>query len=287
MIFYSAVFVAGFIAVSLWSFWLVVRPARISVGFEPRHYKLSAEEITITSQDGFKLSGWLIPRSDSAESGLAARRGPAVILLHGYPVEKGDMLDIAKELNQRFTTLLMDMRYFGKSEGRSTTLGWKERDDLKRAVDFLEKRGYGPVGVFGFSLGGVVGLLTAAEDERIKAVAAYAAVADIKMSGYDAYAPLWLLKYPLVELMVFWGRLFLGGDVTAVSPLAAAANLETPVLLIHSREDEQVPFYHAELLKNALGANPRAEFHFFDRGRHGELPPDFGKRLAEFFAKSL
>lgn len=285
MSFYLLVFVAGFIAVSLWSFWIVVRPARINVGLKPGHYKLPAEEITIISQDNLKLSGWLIPRKDNQPSGGSGE--PAVILLHGYPAEKGDMLDIAQELSPRFTTLLMDLRYFGASEGRYTTLGWRERDDLKKTVDFLESRGFGPVGVFGFSLGGAIGLMTAAEDERIRAVAAYAAMADLKMLGRDAYAALWLLKYPLVKLMTLWGRLFLGGDITAPSPLDAAGTINVPVLLIYSRKDEQIPFYHAEIFQKALNRNRRAEFYFLERGRHGELPLDFDKRLLEFFMKNL
>lgn len=287
MIFYSAVFAAGFIAVSLWSFWLVVRPPRIGTGLEPRHYSLAAEDVVIASRDGLKLSGWLIPRAEASIKGGSPRDKAALILLHGYPAEKGDMLDIAKKLNMQFTTLLMDMRYFGKSEGRYTTLGWKERDDLKEAVNFLEERGYGPVGVFGFSLGGAVGLMAAAEDSRIAAVAAYAPFSTLRRIGHDAYQRLWLLKYPLVELMIFWTRLVFAGDVTEVSPLKAAEKINVPVFLIHSREDEQIPFRHAGLFEKALSRNPRAGFYFFSRGRHGELPPDFEKRLAEFFEKSL
>ena len=193
------------------------------------------------------------------------------------------MLPIAASLGPRFTVLLLDQRYFGGSEGHLTTLGFMERRDLARAVDFLAARGFGPVGVFGFSLGGAVALLAAAEDPRIRAVAAYAPFADLGLLGQELYAWLWLLKYPLVGLTRVWSRLFLGHDITRPTPVEAAARLTIPILLVASREDEQIPFAHAERLRDALAANPRAEFLLMARGRHGELPPDFTARLARFF----
>src|SRR5207244_12893906 len=107
----------------------------------------------------------------------------AVSLLQGCPGHKAGMLPIAAGLAPRFTVLLLDQRYFGRSEGRLTTLGFRERRDLGRAVDFLAARGFGPVGVFGFSLGGAVALLAAAEDPRIRAAAAYAPFADPTLLG--------------------------------------------------------------------------------------------------------
>jgi len=262
---------------SAWDITFAVRPPRLTIPLSPKDYNLRAEEVTITTEDGLRLSACLIPRSGV----------PAVILLHGYPAEKADMLPVAAALHPHFATLLVDMRYFGKSEGWATTLGFRERHDLKRAVDFLTERGFTSVGVFGFSLGGAVAIMTAAEDARIRAVAAYAAFSDLRTLGHELYSPFWLLKYPLVRLMLLWARLFLGGDVTTPSPEMAARTLSIPVLLIHSRDDEQIAFHHAERLRQALTNPSNAEFYFMERRRHGELPLDFGERLRKFFLKHL
>ena len=274
---YLLVFVAGFLFFSFVSFWLAVRPPRLTVPIGLGDYGLRAEEITFAADDGVRLSAWLIPQPGA----------PAVILLHGYPAERSDMLPIAATLHPRFTTLVVDLRYFGKSGGRVTTLGARERGDLKRAIDFLAGRGFPAVGVFGFSLGGAVALVTAAEDPRIRAVAAYGMFSDLRVLGRELYGWLWVLKYPLVELMVLWGRLFLGVDLTSPAPVAAARGLATPVLLIHSREDEQIPFRHAERLREALAGSRGADFHVMERGRHGQLPADFAARLTDFFARHL
>lgn len=273
---------AGVLAVSLWSFWMTVRPPRIAIPGTPRDYRLPAENVTIVVDDGVKLAAWLVPAAHARPSNETS----AVVLLHGYPANKADLLPIASVLHPRFATLLVDFRYFGGSEGRATTLGFRERRDLRRVVDLLVQRGYTRIGVFGYSLGGAVALLGAAEDPRIGAVVAWAPFADLRALGRDVYRIFWVLKYPLVELMVLWSRLFFGADITRPSPELAAARLMIPVLITASRDDEQIPFAHAERLQRALAKNPRAEFDF-GRGLHNEGAQDFDRRLFDFFAKNL
>jgi len=70
----------------------------------PFSHRLTVENVTVTADDGVKLAGWLIPRAGA----------PAIVLLHGYPAEKADLLPIAAALaprpvrlvDERFTTVL-------------------------------------------------------------------------------------------------------------------------------------------------------------------------------------
>jgi uncharacterized protein len=277
LVLYAAVLVVALLVGSLTSFWLAVRPPRLAIPLSPADYRLVVENVTIQAEDGVSLSGWFAPRAGA----------PAIVMLHGYPAEKADLLPLATALAPEFATLLVDQRYFGDSGGRATTLGFRERDDLKRMLDFLDSRGTAPVGVFGFSLGGAVALLAAAEDPRIRAIAAYAPFADLRILGHELYAWMWLARYPFVETMLLWSRLLLGADISRPAPVDAAARLAVPVLLVHSRQDEQIPFRHAERLRAALAGNARAEFDFVQRGRHGELPWGFESRLVGFFRRTL
>ena len=280
---WAAILGAVFIAVSLWTFWMAVRPPRLSIPGTPKDYRLAAEDLSLATADGVKLAAWVIP---SATPGRDTAATPALVVLHGYPANKADLLPIAGALSARFTVLLVDFRSFGASEGRATTLGFRERADLRAAVDVLARRGHTRIGVFGYSLGGAVALLGAAEDPRIRAVAAWAPFADLRLLARDLYGIFWVLKYPFVELMIVWGRLFLGADITRPSPEMAAARLTIPVQIWASRDDDQIPFVHAERLQKALAANPRAEFEF-GRGLHNERVEGFEPRLIEFFARSL
>ena len=275
--FYAALAIALFLAASLASFWLAVRPPRLAIAVRPEDVGLRVEPVRIAADDGVQLAGWLVPRPGA----------PVVVLLHGYPADKADLLPIAAALAPRFAVLLMDQRYFGESQGRATTLGFRERRDLSRALDFLQSRGMAPAGVFGFSLGGAVALLAAAEDPRIRAVVAYAPFADLRELGRELYAWMWVARYPFVEAMLVWSRLAFGADISRPSPVGAAARVRVPVLLVYSRSDEQIPFRHAERLHAALASNPRAELLVMDRGRHGELPPRFEARLGQFFGDAL
>src|SRR3989449_10759370 len=109
---------------SLVSFWLAVRPPRIAIPLHPDEFRLTVENVTITSDDGVKLAAWLLPRAGA----------PAVVLLHGYPAEKADLLPMAAALAPRFTVLLLDQRYFGQSGGRAATIGFPRRGGLRPAA---------------------------------------------------------------------------------------------------------------------------------------------------------
>ncbi len=268
----------AFLLLTLGAFWLVVRPPRLAVPLTPAGVGLRVEDVIVRASDGVSLAGWLALKPGA----------PAVVLLHGYPAEKADLLPLAAVLHRRFTVLLMDLRYFGRSGGRATTLGVRERGDLRAALDFLGARGAGPdVGVFGFSLGGAIALTTAAEDARIRAVVAYAPFADLLMLAREIYAHFWLLREPLVQAMRLWGRLFLGVDLVRPSPAEAAARLAIPVLIVHSRHDEQIPFDHAERLRVALASNARARVEALDAGRHGEIGAEFDERVLTFLEQHL
>ena len=268
----------GFVVISLWNFYSIIRPPNIHIPLTPADFGLAVEEVSFTTADELKLSAWLIENPKMRE------RKDAIIILHGYPADKRDMLSFAAGLHEDYTLLLLDMRYFGKSEGVYTTFGVKERGDVSIAIDFLESRGYKSVGILGFSLGGAVGILTAAEDERVKAVASYASFADLPTLGVDVYSRLFIFKKPMVELMILWSRILFGASVQDISPVEVAQTLSIPVLIIHPKQDEQIPFSHALTLKAALAQNKNAQFLFPD-GRHGDMPENIYAKLKIFFSQ--
>jgi len=277
LVLWAVVLVSVVLLASFAGLVFAVRPPRVTVTLRPADYRLPVERVVIPTDDGLRLSGWYIAKAGA----------PALILLHGYPAEKADLLPLASALAPQFAMLLVDQRYFGSSDGRATTLGFRERDDLKRMVDFLESRGATSVGVFGFSLGGAVAMLTAAEDPRIKAIVAYAPFADLRVLGQEVYRWMWVARYPFVEAMLLWSRVLFGADISRPTPAEAASRLAVPILLVHSRRDEQISFRHAERLRTALANNPKAEFDFMDRGRHGEMPVGFEGKLRGFFRRAL
>lgn len=270
---------SGFLVVaSLWGFYISIRPPKIISSVTPENLRLDYEKVRFKTSDGLTLSGWFIPSTPA--------RPKTIILLHGYPADKGNILPALAFLHEDYNLLLFDFRYLGESEGNISTAGANEVRDLLAAIQFLKTRGIGEVGVWGFSMGGAVALMALHQAPEIKAVVSQSSYASLALMTRELFR-IPLVRYPLGYLVALWARLILGIDTRAVSPVQAVQNSTTPLLLIHSSSDDVVPFSHALLLQEALKNNPRAEFWHYDGAGHGQLQTEYRQRVADFFRKHI
>lgn len=263
---------------SFLGFYTAIRPPKITSSATPGNFGLAFETISLKTADGITLKGWFIPQKNSDK---------VIIALHGYPADKGNILPVLRFLHEDFNLLLFDFRYLGESEGAYTTAGAKEVKDLLSAIDFLKKRGFTKIGVWGFSMGGAVALMTSAETQDIKAIISDSSYSSVSLLAHEIYGSFSILRYPLIFLMNVWARLFLGIDINDISPADKIQNVRIPILIIHSKTDEVIPFSHALRIKEALKDNPQTEFWFQEGLIHGELKEDYQKRIREFFLQSL
>ena len=162
-------------------------------------------------------------------------------------------------------------------------LSYLPKEELTR-LDDLE--GIEEVGVWGFSMGGAVALMSIKKAPKIKAVVSEASYASLTHMASELFR-IPVVRYPLGYLIGLWAKIFLGIDLRNISPVEAVQNTTIPVLLIHSLTDEVIPFSHARLLEKALGDNPRAEFWFHAGAAHGELAKEYQRRVADFFQRHL
>lgn len=262
---------------SLWGFYISIRPPRIVSSVTPKHLQLDYENVWFKTSDGLTLSGWFIPGEATTKT---------LILLHGYPADKGDILPALSFLHKDYNLFLFDFRYLGESEGKYSTAGANEVRDLLAAVQFLKTKGIEEVGVWGFSMGGAVALMSIKKAPEIKAVVSEASYASLAQMAPELFR-IPVFRYPLGYLIGWWAKIFLGIDIRDISPVKAVQNTTIPVLLIHSSTDAVIPFSHARFLQKALEGNPRAEFWFHTGPAHGELGPEYQKRIAGFFRRHL
>ena len=236
------------------------------------------ENVLFKTADGLTLRGWHVPSGKKTAKTL--------ILLHGYPADKGDILPALAFLQKDFNLLLFDFRYLGESEGSYSTAGAKEVEDLLAAIRFLKTRAVTEVGVWGFSMGGAVALMAIERAPEIRAVIAessYAKLSEMALQLFDIP----LIKHPSAYLIGLWAKLLLGINVRDVSPAETIRNSAIPILITHSSADAVIPFSQAKSLKQALANNPRAEFWFSDESAHGQMDADYQSRLRNFFQKNL
>ncbi|MCH7605435.1 alpha/beta fold hydrolase [Patescibacteria group bacterium] len=267
-----------FVIVSLYGFYIAIRPPKIHSPATPADFGLDFETITMETDDGVAIKGWFIPQPNTDK---------IIIALHGYPADKGDILPSLVFLHQDFNLLLFDFRYFGQSDGFYSTVGAREIYDLFAAVEFAKERGFTKIGIWGFSMGGAVALMGASKTSEIKAVVSDSSYASLSLLVKEPYRNLAFLKYPLAFFTGLWSKIFLGISIDEVSPAKKVMGMKIPILLIHSSGDKVIPFSHALLLKEALKDNPSAEFWFQEEIRHGEFQKEYEIRIREFFQRNL
>lgn len=266
------------IVMSLVGFYLAIRPFKFVSKLTPKYYQISYTPIKLQTEDGVNLAAWFVPSQAPSKA--------AIILLHGYPADKGDILPSRIFLQKHFNLLFLDFRYFGESEGSFSTIGNTEVHDVNAAVIYLKNKGYKEIGVWGFSLGGAVALMAAAKNPNIKAVVAEASFATLNKLS-TSYYRIPLFNYILGYLTRLWGILFLQMDAKEVSPLAVIANIKVPTLIIHSKVDPVISIDHAYALQKAAAKNKNVHFILPEQGLHGETTTDQDKIIRDFFTKAL
>jgi dipeptidyl aminopeptidase/acylaminoacyl peptidase len=266
------------ILLSLWGFYWLIKPIRIHSSVTPQQFNLKYESVEFRTEDNVLIRGWFIPNENP--------KAKAIILLHGYPADKGNILPGYVFLHQKYHLLFIDFRYLGESEGSYSTLGKNEVLDVLAATQFLQERGIKEVGIVGFSMGGAVALMAAEKTPNIKAVISESSYSSLDRMATE-YFKIPVLHYPLGWLLRLWGLVFLNAEVSTVSPLNSAIQLKIPLLIMHSKADDVVSFEHAMLFKKALGDRPEVEFIFWDNLSHGEAHKGYQKEVSAFFDKNL
>ncbi len=269
---------AFIILFSFLTFIMSIKPGKWPVEFAPASFNMEYENVTFETSDGLKLKGWFIPGNKSSN---------AIIVMHGYPTNKADVLPFSMFLLKKFNVLLFDFRSFGESEGSYTTAGYKEVKDLDAAVEYLKNRKDAKnIGALGFSLGGSVAIMSKNDD--IKAIVADSAYSNLNNMIEAMYRNFLFFKYPFVQLTGIYSKIFFGMDPKNVSPENAIKDINKPVLIIHGKKDSQIAVNEAYILHNA---NKKTELWIVENADHGETyalnKDEYEKRVLEFFEKNL
>jgi fermentation-respiration switch protein FrsA (DUF1100 family) len=297
----SLVIVLGLIILLIAVYWSteLIKSPRPDQPSSPEEFGLPFTEVLFSSQDGLTLHGWFIPGRDVTSFSLedndwtAGSKG-TVILGHGRFGSKDPDLKYAPWFREAgYNSFLFDFRGHGRSEGNYTSFGFHERKDLLGAVDFLAGKGICSVGVMGFSLGGAVGITTAAVCEDIQAVIAdgtFVALRETLARGArERGIPSWVVRCLGPFILWLAGRR-VGGDLEETDPIRWVGNIAPRALfLIHGECDRYVSTDDIHRLYDKAGEPkelwivPDAEHR-----RADELFPDeYRRRVLTFFDRYL
>lgn len=265
----------------------VVRPGRKALTADeggpanPAQMGLAYEDVRFTTEDGYTLSGWLIPAARETRA--------AVILLHGFSWHRLPWLtDFVPWLQPRYNVLMFDFRGHGESDDAPITLGTTEQRDVAAAVRFLESRGYGPTALLGISMGGAVAIM-AAPDLPVAAVIADAAYAEV---AHPVANKMRHGHYPLPRLgsrlIVLAASLRAG--IRLREPISRVADIAPRgLLLIAPREDQLIDWTQSLKMYEAAG-DPK-ELYVVDGCGHSEAHvtggAEYERRVLAFLARHL
>ncbi len=204
----------------------------------PQEVGLPYEPVTIPTEDDIELDAWLIPARD--QHGVVA-------FFHGNSGNISHRLETLQLLHEfGLTTLIFDYRGYGRSGGTPSEQGtYRDAEAVWRYLTEERQLANPDIILFGRSLGGAIAAHLAARHSPGALIleSAFVSIPKLAAMVYPYLPVQWIsrYRYPTAELL---------------------ESITCPVLIIHSREDEIVPFEHGqELFAQAKGPKEFLEIH--------------------------
>ena len=247
--------------------WMYLQQAAMTfyperaLGATPASWGLAYEDVFLSAQDGVRLHGWYIPRQGSKRV-LLFMHGNAGNISH-----RGESIAVFHRLG--LNVLIFDYRGYGKSHGSPSERGLYQ--DAAAAWHYLiGTRGFRgeDIILFGRSLGGAVAAKLASEVQAGSVIleSTFSSARDVAASLFPLLSRLVVLRY----------------DFDTASYLKSVTS---PILVLHSPEDDIIPFYLGERVYQAAG-EPKV-FVEMQGGHNGgflQTQPRYEEALGRFIA---
>jgi dipeptidyl aminopeptidase/acylaminoacyl peptidase len=255
------------------------------------------EEITFRSFDGTELQGWLLKPPDFDPG----QKYPLLLSIHGGPhLQYGNtfMHEFQVHAARGYIVLYTNPRGsmgYGEEFGACIRGNWGELDyrDIMAAADFAASLPYvvpDRMAVAGGSYGGFMTNWIVGHTDRFKC-----AVTDRSLS--NMHSDFGTVDWPDMVDGYWEGNAWDRPEkMWQQSPLKYAANINTPLLIIHSEGDLRCPIHHAEQLFAALKylkrevvfvRYPLETSHGLSRSGPPDLRVDRLRRIAEWLDRYL
>ena len=209
----------------------------------PGDIGLDFESVTLDTSDNEQLHAWFVP-ADLARGTLLFCHGNAGNISHRL-----ESIRLFHELG--LSVLIFDYRGYGQSSGKPTETGTYR--DAGAAWQYLvEQRGIPPqrIILFGRSLGASIAAELASRQAAAGVIleSAFTSVPDVAAKFYPWLPVRWMSRYQY-------------------NTLKKLADIHSPVLIVHSRDDEIIPYTHGENLF-AAASEPKQFLQL--RGGHND-----------------
>jgi dipeptidyl aminopeptidase/acylaminoacyl peptidase len=190
--------------------------------------------------------------------------------------------------------LAFDYRHRGQSDGAAVSMGLGEQQDLLGALDWIQQRDdvdHERIAVSGLSMGSVIALLVAAQDERVRAVVAECPYADQQAIMTRALRHYYHLpSFPVGPLGRWVVERRLGMATDRAQPLPIVDRIAPrPVFFIADEADAVVG--PEEAMKLFEAAREPKRYWLIPNADHARgwqaSPDEYERRVLEFLAEAL
>ncbi len=227
----------------------------------PKDWGLEYEDVYLKTEDDVRLHAWYIPHPEATQT-LLFFHGNAGNISH-----RRTSLEIFHRLG--LNVLIISYRGFGKSEGRPSEVGIY-KDATAAWLHLTNERNLKPdeIIIFGRSLGGVVAteLASRVQPGGLIIESTFSSARDIADAVFTKLSRIIILRYEF-------------------NALENIQQVTSPVLVLHSPDDEIVPFRLGEKIFQA--ANQPKTFVEMRGGHNTGLlmsQPEYEQHLAKFIA---
>lgn len=215
-------------------------PSRVLTA-SPGDIGLAHEDVEIIAEDGVRLHGWWIPHPQPRA---------ALLHLHGNAGNISHRLELIRIFhNLGLSVLIFDHRGYGRSDDKPDEVGTR-RDALAAWRHLTEVRGIasGHIVLHGQSLGAALAAWLAGQVQPGVLIleSAFTSVPELAADLYPWLPARWLTRFQYAT------RAYLG-------------SVACPVLVVHSPDDEIVPYAHGRRLYEAA---PQPKAFLTLRGDH-------------------
>ena len=194
-----------------------------------------------------------------------------IILLHGIRAYKEHFKTLSHQLAERgFNAVALDLRAHGQSKGKHCTFGVKEKKDISELITYLiqQENLKDPIGVWGQSLGGAVGLQSMGYDKRIKFGIIESTFSDFRTITRDYFQYHTGLKIDwLTDYLVYRSGKIADFNPDEARPEDFCRLIEQPTLLVHGNKDRRIDIQYGKENFNALKSKEK-EFLEVDNATH-------------------
>ena len=189
----------------------------------PADVGLAYQDVSIETTDGVTLHGWFI----------AGQSSQVLLFFHGNAGNISHRLEsIGQFHNLGLSVLIIDYRGYGQSAGRTTEKGiYHDADAAWRYLIENRRTVANDIVIFGRSLGASVASRLASEHQPLALIveSSFTSIPDIAQDLYPWLPARWLSRL-------------------SHATRDYVRDVRCPILVIHSRDDEIIPFRHGEAI---------------------------------------